>query len=76
MKVEEYTKRQQQVGRWKINIVSYRLGDEYLCTVDNVEPGAVLARGKGPTREEAEKKAIQKAEEMLGKTRVLTSDSA
>ena len=73
MKIEEYSRKQQEIGRWKINIVSYRLGDVYLCTVDNVEPGAVLARGKGPTREEAEKKAIQKAEEMLKRTRVITN---
>ncbi|HLC25297.1 MAG TPA: hypothetical protein VJM80_00840 [bacterium] len=73
MKIEEYSRKQQEIGRWKINIVSYRLGDAYLCTVDNVEPGAVLARGKGPTREEAEKKAIQKAEEMLKRTRVITN---
>ncbi len=72
MKVEEHSRRQQQVGRWRINIVSYKLGDQYICTVDNVEPGATLARAEGPTREEAEKKAIQRAEEMLAKTRVVT----
>jgi len=70
MKVEEYSSRRQQVGQWKVRIVSYKLGDEYFSTVDNDEPGATLSRGQGPTREEAEKKALQKAEEMLAKTRV------
>ena len=72
MKVEQYSRRQQQVGRWRVNIVSYKLGDQYICTVDNVEPGATLDRSEGATREEAEKKALQKAEEMLAKTRVMT----
>ena len=71
MKVEEYSKRQQQVRQWKINIVSYRLGDQYYCTVDNVEPGATLARAQGSTRDEAEKTALEKAEGMLAKTRVM-----
>lgn len=72
MKVEGYSRRQQQVGRWKINIVSYKLGDQYICTVDNVEPGATLARAEGLTREETEKKAVQKAQDMLTRTRVVT----
>jgi len=37
-----------------------------------VEPGATLALGEGLTREEAEKKALQRAEEMLAKTRIVT----
>ena len=71
MKVEEHSKRQQQVGQWKVNIVSYRLGDRYYCTVDNVEPGATLARAQVLTRDEAEKKALGKAEGMLAKTLVM-----
>lgn len=71
MKPEEYSRRQQQVGRWAINIVSYRLGDRYYCTVDNVEPGARIAREEGATREEAERSAIEKATARLSKTRVV-----
>lgn len=72
MKVEEYSKRQQEVGQWKINITSYKLGDRYYCTIDNVEPGATLTRTEGVTLAEAEKKALQKVEEMLAKTRIVT----
>jgi hypothetical protein len=71
MKAEKYSKRQEQVGRWKVNIGSYKLGDQYYCTVDNVEPGATLARSQGSTREEAEKKTLEKAKELLAKTRVV-----
>jgi len=71
MQPEEYSRRQQEVGRWKINIISYRLGDRYYCTVDNVEPGARLSRGEGETRAEAERIAIEKATTMLSRTRVM-----
>lgn len=71
MKPEEYSRRQQEVGRWKINIISFKLGDRYYCTVDNVEPGAWLARGEGKTRAEAERAAVEKATAMLSRTRVM-----
>jgi len=70
VKAEEYSSRYEQVGQWRINIVSYKLGDEFICTVNNVEPGATLARAQAATREEAEKEAISKAEHMLAKTRI------
>jgi hypothetical protein len=71
MKVEEYMRRQEEVGRWKMNIISYRFGDRYICTVDNVEPGATLARAEGASRQDAENLAIEKARHMLEKTRVV-----
>jgi len=71
MKPEEYSRRQEDVGRWKINIISFRLGDRYYCTVDNVEPGARIARGEGATQEEAERSAIEKATARLSRTRVM-----
>jgi hypothetical protein len=47
MNIEGYPRRQEQVGRWKVNIVSYKVGDQYYCTVNNVEPGATLAARPG-----------------------------
>jgi hypothetical protein len=72
MKVEGYTRRQEEVGRWKMNITSYRFGDRYICTVDNVEPGATLSRTEASSREDAERQAIEKARQLLEKTRVVT----
>jgi len=72
MKVEDYSSRIQESGRWKMHVVSYKMGDRYICTVDNVEPGATLARGEGGSREEAERMAIEQAEHMLSKTRVVS----
>ena len=47
MRPEDYTRRREQVEGWDINIVSYKLGKTYRCTIDNVSPGANIARGEG-----------------------------
>ena len=36
MKSEEFRERREEVGGWRINIVSYRIGDRFYCTIDNV----------------------------------------
>lgn len=72
MKAEDYQERKVEVLGWPVNLTSYRLGEEFHCKADNVSPGAALARTTGATREEAEKKALQRAEELLGRTRVRT----
>lgn len=70
MKVEDYQERKTEVAGWPVNLTSYRLGVVFHCKADNVSPGAALARTTGATREEAEKKALERAEQMLGRTRV------
>jgi len=72
LKPEEYQTRAESAGPWKLNVISYKLGDKYLCTVDNVSPGATLARAEGETREQAELKALQKAREMIERTRTFS----
>jgi hypothetical protein len=69
MKAEEHSTRVLELEGWKVRLTSYKLGDEYHCTADNVEPGAWLARTKGATREEAEQAAIERATKLLGRTR-------
>ena len=69
MKVEEFRERQEEAFGWKMNIVSYRLGERFFCTIDNVDPGARLARGEAETREEAESRALEKARHYLSQTR-------
>jgi len=68
-KVEDYSKRTTEVAGWKVNLVSYKLGNTYQCTVDNVSPGAWLAKTQGATKKEAEEKALERAQELLSKTR-------
>lgn len=72
MKAEECQERKVEVLGWQVNLTSYRLGKVFHCKADNVSPGAALARTTGATREEAEKKALERAEQLLGRTRVRT----
>jgi len=62
---QDYRERTESVSPFKMHIVSYRLGDTFYCTIDNVDPGANIARGEGKSREDAESKAIGKAKERL-----------
>jgi hypothetical protein len=70
MKAEEYQERKIEVLGWPVNLTTYRLGETFHCKADNVSPGAALARTTGATREEAESKALKRAEDLLGRTRV------
>ena len=70
LRAEDYRRRREPLGDWEVGITSYKLGGRYCCEVDNVSPGARLARGEGPTRDEAEAQALNKAREMLARTRV------
>jgi hypothetical protein len=69
MKVEEHQERKLEIEGWPVRLTSYRIGEVFHCTADNVSPGANLARTRGATREEAEDKAIQFATERLSQTR-------
>jgi hypothetical protein len=69
MKIEEYQERKLTVDGWDVNLTSYRLGAEWHAKADNVSPGATLCRTTGTTREEAEEKALKRAEELLARTR-------
>ena len=71
MKPEDYSEQNLEVAGWPIHLVSYKLGDEYLAKIDNVSPGAQIARSKGATKQEAEEKAQAKAKERLEATRRL-----
>jgi hypothetical protein len=70
MRAEDYQRRRQELAGWPVGIVSYKLGERFICEIDNVSPGARVARAEGATREEAERAAIATAERRLGETRV------
>lgn len=65
MQAEEYATRTLEVAGWRIRLTSYKLGDVYCCTADNIDPGAWLARSTGKTREEAENQAIEQSRQLL-----------
>lgn len=69
-RVEDFRSRREAVGTFQIQIESYRHGDVYYCRVDNVDPGAIIARSTGRTREEAEEVATEKARRRIARTRI------
>jgi hypothetical protein len=69
MKAENYTERRDVIDGWLVNIVTYRIGEKYYCSVENVDPGARIARADGATREEVEHAALAKAQRYLKQTR-------
>jgi glyoxylase-like metal-dependent hydrolase (beta-lactamase superfamily II)/rhodanese-related sulfurtransferase len=69
MKPTNYSEKILEAAGWKVRLTSYGLADKYYCKADNVEPGACIARAEGATQEEAEQKALSKAQEYLSRTR-------
>ena len=69
MKAEGYERRRLELAGWPIEIETHKLGDVYYCTINNVDPGARFARAEGPTREDAERQALAKAERYLAQTK-------
>lgn len=66
MNSEEYQETRRDLGGQSVRIASYRIGERFFCHVDNVDPGATIARTHGATREEAEAAAIARVIERLG----------
>lgn len=69
MQADAYETRRAELAGWPVNIVSYKIGDSFHCVIDNVDPGARVARGEGPTRDAAEQQAIEAATRRLGRAR-------
>ena len=61
MKAENYEKEKKEVEGTLINITTYKIGERYYCHIDNVSPGATIARTEGNSKEEAREAALQKA---------------
>jgi hypothetical protein len=75
LRSEEFRETRRELDGWPINIVSYRIGGTYYCSIDNVSPGARFARAEGPTREAAESTALEKAARYLKQTRRMPTGS-
>jgi hypothetical protein len=74
LRSEHYQRRQADLAGWRVGIASYKLGERFICEIDNVSPGARLARGEGPTREDAEQQALVIAQRRLVRTRTYAVD--
>ena len=69
MKPENYSERKVEVDGWEVHLTTYQLGEKFHCTADNVSPGANLARIVADSREDAEAKALERARELLSRTK-------
>ena len=72
--VTEFRSRTDTLAGWAVRIESYRVDHRWHASVDNVDPGARVARGEGATREEAEAAAIVDATRRLARTRRVGGD--
>lgn len=68
-RVQDYRTRRVELGGWPVRVTSYQQGMTFRCTVENLDPGATIARAEAATREEAERVASEKAAARLGRTR-------
>ena len=57
----EMQHRKATVGARVVGITSYRVGNLFAARIDNVDPGSIIGRGSGTTREGAESIALEKA---------------
>ena len=69
MKAEEFSSVKLEVEGWPIRVTTYRIGEICYAKVDNVSPGALIARSTGATDEEARNKVLEKARVCLAATR-------
>lgn len=70
LKAEEHKREEVVLGGWPAGVTTYRIGKTWICKVDNVSPGATVARARGTTREEAVETATTAATRRLAATRV------
>ena len=64
----DYAERTLELAGWPVKITSYKLGTVYHATVDNVSPGAWIAKTRGATKQAAETTALEHARRHLERT--------
>jgi hypothetical protein len=69
LSAEDYSTREDVFEGWPVRITSYRIGDRCFASVDNVDPGAQIARAEAGTIDDAVAQACQKARDRLARTR-------
>jgi hypothetical protein len=70
LKAEEHTRVEVELGGWPAGVTTYRIGETWICKIDNVSPGAVVARSRGKSKGEAVDAATQAAARRLAATRL------
>lgn len=67
-RAEDFSCTLADVEGWQVSITQYRLGDQWVCKIDNVDPGAVIARATAASKERAYEAAVAKASSRLRNT--------
>ena len=70
MRAEDYQRRRQELAGWPVGIVSYKLGDRFICEIDNVAPERVWHGPRAPRARRPSATAMETAERRLGRTKV------
>ena len=65
LKTEKYAVESREIAGVAVRISSYQIGDRFYCHVENVDPGATIARADGAAREDAVQLAVAKASDRL-----------
>jgi len=71
MAAKEFRHRPDVIDGWEVRVTSYVIGDTWCCRVDNVSPGATVARARAATRDDAEAEAIERARQRLRTTQIV-----
>lgn len=58
---ENYQSQKQQINGVAVTVTTYKIGETFHCHIENVDPGATIARASGQTLAEALEIATQKA---------------
>lgn len=70
---EHWQRRVEEHQGLLLGVTTYKLGDVFVCRVDNVDPGANVCRASGPSLDEARASALAVALRRLGRTRRFTT---
>src|SRR3954465_11933720 len=63
--VSDHERKIAVVAEHTVMVTSYRLGDKFVCCIDNIEPGAAICRTSARTKRESLAKALGEAAEHL-----------
>ena len=71
MAAKEFRHRPDVIDGWEVRVTSYVIAGAWCCRVDNVSPGATVARARAESRDQAETEAIERARQRLRTTRIV-----
>ncbi|MES1147147.1 MAG: hypothetical protein ABUL49_00165 [bacterium] len=69
--MEDYEAYVREVAGYKLQIITYKLGEKHVCIINNLDPGATICRMASYSREEALKKALQEANACIARSKAV-----